>query len=253
MPPAPDGGYALLWRKFLEHEYWTEKRVFSRAEAWLDCWWGMAAFDDHERIVAGQRVMLTRSQFIASERFLEKRWKWSRGKVRRFLARAIESGELAVVRAMNGGCAADGTTGGTIYAVVNYDVYQTGGTSDDTTDSTSDGPKIIKGNNSLTDRGGRKTRKPRKPETEYPEDWKPVESHIEKCRNNSLDINRESLRFRNHHTAKGSLFRDWGAAFHHWLDNSIEYRQRNGSSQKPARPQDWEYRQGHPADRKVKP
>jgi hypothetical protein len=131
MPPA-DGGYALLWRKFLEHPYWTEKRTFSRAEAWMDCWFGMAAYNDHTRVIAGQVVRIQRGQFVASDRFLERRWRWSRSKVRRFMAGAVESGELSHVGEVFGACTKNDTAGGTVYVVVNYDNYQSRDTGADT-------------------------------------------------------------------------------------------------------------------------
>lgn len=73
-------------------------------------------------------------------------------------------------------------------------------------------------------------RRRRKPETELPESWTPSESHQQKARAAGLDLGRESERFRAHHTAKGSLFRDWGMAFHTWLDNAVEWRQKPKSS-----------------------
>jgi hypothetical protein len=150
-------GYSLLWRSFFEHRYWREGRVFNRAEAFLDCFANLAAFRDRKAISGGVLVDLARSEFIASERFMEKRWGWSRGKVRRFIADAVAEGELVRVRTVNGGCAFDGTGGGTIYRVAKYDEYQNpwpaGGTTDDTTESP------------LTDQRERKKRKKRNTDT----------------------------------------------------------------------------------------
>jgi hypothetical protein len=148
---AVEGGYSLLWRRFFEHRYWIERRAFNRAEAFLDCFANLAAWKDHVAIVGGVSTPVARGEFIASDRFLEKRWQWSRGKVRRFMADAIHEGELERVRSMSGGCAMDGTTGGTVYRVVKYEEYQNPWSRNDATDDTVERP--------LTDQRERKKRK----------------------------------------------------------------------------------------------
>lgn len=110
----------LLFRRFFEHPYWTEKRVYSRAEAWLDCWANMAAWADHKKLVGSRQVDLKRGEFLASDRFLMKRWGWSRGKVRRWIEAATEANEIRPTSE---------TSDGTIYLVVNYGLMQPGGTS----------------------------------------------------------------------------------------------------------------------------
>lgn len=146
-----DGGYKKLWNKAFDHPFWTEKRVFSRWEAWTDCWANMAAWKDHERMVSGKSVSLKRGEFIASDRFLERRWRWSRGKVRRFMAELVDKNMLETRDCVNGGCSIDGTSGGTTYLVVTYEHHQGGGTRDGTTDSTTDGPKSKKVKKVVTD------------------------------------------------------------------------------------------------------
>lgn len=42
-------------------------------------------------------------------------------------------------------------------------------------------------------------------------------------------LNRELEKFRDHHTAKGSVMKDWQAAFRTWLRNADEWRGRNGN------------------------
>lgn len=110
-----DGGYLLLWRRFEDHPYWQEERVFSYAEAFLDCFAFLAAHTPYTKRVRGDVVALGRGEFLASVRYLSERWKWGHGKVERFIAATRESGELEQVR---------GTRGGTVYRVVNYDTYQ---------------------------------------------------------------------------------------------------------------------------------
>lgn len=110
----PDGGYILLWRKFFEHRYWTKKRKFSEAEAWVDMI-AMASFRDREILVGQTAVKLARVEFLGSVRFLAKRWRWSKDRVQRFLAAGKTACEIAPKTS---------TAEGYTYLVVNYDDYQ---------------------------------------------------------------------------------------------------------------------------------
>ena len=80
-------GYFLLHRRFFEHPLWTEKREFSKAEAWIDLIEQARWKDDETSIMHnGQIVKWGRGQLVASVRFLRDRWKWrSNNKVTRFL------------------------------------------------------------------------------------------------------------------------------------------------------------------------
>lgn len=74
-------------RKLFEHEFWEERRCFSKFEAWIDLLQS-ARFDEEEKIdwINNKQVKYKRGQLIASFRFLQKRWNWgSITKVERFL------------------------------------------------------------------------------------------------------------------------------------------------------------------------
>ena len=80
-------GWILLHRRFFDHPFWTEKREFSKAEAWIDLI-EQARWKDEETSLMhnGQIVKWNRGQLVASVRFLRDRWKWrSNNKVSRFL------------------------------------------------------------------------------------------------------------------------------------------------------------------------
>jgi hypothetical protein len=62
--------FLLLTNDFFEHSIWKEKRIFSKAEAWIDLNY-MA--NESERREVGTSI-----------RFLAARWKWSNGRVTRF-------------------------------------------------------------------------------------------------------------------------------------------------------------------------
>lgn len=79
-----DDPFLMLSRAYFEHALWTEPRVFSRAEAWLDCV-RLAAWRAHRRLIGGMMIEIPRGGIVASERFLSDRWQWSRTKVRSFV------------------------------------------------------------------------------------------------------------------------------------------------------------------------
>lgn len=63
-----------------------------------------------------------------------------------------------------------------------------------------------------------------------PEGWVPNEKNIEHALSKNFsheEINHEADRFRDHHLAKGSVFKDWDAAWRTWIANSIQFRNRN--------------------------
>lgn len=67
----------------------------------------------------------------------------------------------------------------------------------------------------------------RKPARALPEGWAPGESHYGKAAKAGMgrpEVDRAAERFRMHHGAKGSVFADWGLAFHTWLANDLERR-----------------------------
>jgi hypothetical protein len=119
-----DGGYLRLYRRALrdvEHggdPLWNEPRVWSRAEAWTHLM-TMAAHTAHYKTLPGGRVLhLERGEFVASLRFLGRRWGWNKDKVARFLATLVSSlGRL--VRTNR-------DTDGDTYLVVNFDYYNSG-------------------------------------------------------------------------------------------------------------------------------
>lgn len=83
-------------------------------------------------------------------------------------------------------------------------------------------------------RGGeRKGGSSRAGATPFPDDFEPVltdraQAIVERWKPGELET--QLSRFKDHHTAKGSTFKDWQAAFRTWIDNHDEYRQRNGKT-----------------------
>lgn len=120
---ADEYGFVKISRKAYETDpFWTERRVFSRWEAWEDLI-QMAAWKSFRKIVKGQVVELGRGQLLVSERFLADRWSWSRGKVRRFLELLVDMQRIEVADHR-----ADQP--GSVVTVLNYDRYQSSPTQD---------------------------------------------------------------------------------------------------------------------------
>jgi hypothetical protein len=71
-------------------------------------------------------------------------------------------------------------------------------------------------------------KRPRK--SALPADWKPDETALVKAREFGVDANLEADSFRDHHTAKGSTFVDWQAAFRTWLGNAKRFARGGGAT-----------------------
>jgi len=112
-------------RSILESDLWLSE-VFSRAHAWIDII-ALARFKAGHARLRGVKITLDRGELCWSEIELAKRWKWSRGKVRRFLSE-LKTDQRIVQRK---------TPVTTVISVLNYDLYQPPGT----TDETADGPQ----------------------------------------------------------------------------------------------------------------
>ncbi len=107
-------GYIQLSRRYFEHSFWTEKRIFDRASAWLDLL-QTAAFTPHKKMVIGHMVEIERGSLVASVRWLSGRWKWSNNKVCLFLD--VLQGEGMINRETRHGC--------TVITLCNYGRYNT--------------------------------------------------------------------------------------------------------------------------------
>lgn len=135
----PQNGFVPIPRAFFDHPFWREPREYSKAEAWIDLY-RMASFIDHIQIIKGVSVALKRGELMVSERFLEGRWKWSRGKVRRFLV-SLKAAHLVNTKQYHE------QTHLTILEYGNYDHNRpSNGTSDSTSDDTKYNKGLKKGN-----------------------------------------------------------------------------------------------------------
>lgn len=106
-------GWVLIHRKICDHPFYKERRVFSRSEAWFDLII-LANHKDHKFLLGTEVVKAKRGEVISSEVKLSERWRWSRTKVRDFLA-LLEREQMVIKKATNKK---------TSLLLVNYEPYQ---------------------------------------------------------------------------------------------------------------------------------
>lgn len=121
-------GYMPLWRKFFDHKFWSEKRVFSKAEAWIDILsQTQYEAEPKQRLINGQLVVQNYGEAILSTRYCAQRWGWHKTACRRYfiLLEKMEQIEQKCVHNVN------------IITVINFKCYDIRVT---TTVSTSEPP-----------------------------------------------------------------------------------------------------------------
>jgi len=105
-------GWISLYRKLSDNKLWTSE-PFTRGQAWVDLLL-LANHKDNFIRVRGNRLDVKRGQVGWSQLSLSERWKWSRGKIRRFL------NELETVQQI----VQQKNTLSTLITIVNYEQYQ---------------------------------------------------------------------------------------------------------------------------------
>lgn len=74
-------------------------------------------------------------------------------------------------------------------------------------------------------------------------DWQPRDEEAAKAKELGVNVAAEVEQFRDYHTAKGSVFKDWNAAFRTWLRNAKKWQrpqpQRNTGRVEPRNPADY--------------
>jgi hypothetical protein len=64
----------------------------------------------------------------------------------------------------------------------------------------------------------------KKPKTALPEDFAPDETGVRLCEEAGFVVTDEAAKFRNHHTAQGTLMANWQAGFRTWIDKAKGFR-----------------------------
>ena len=105
-------GWIKIHRKLANNKMWTSE-PFTRSQAWVDLIM-LANYKDSYFIVRGNRVDVKRGQCGWSVLSLSDRWKWSRGKVERYLNE--QQNEQQIVQQKSRVT--------TLITILNYDEYQ---------------------------------------------------------------------------------------------------------------------------------
>ena len=107
-------GYIKLWRRIQDNAIWVEEK-FTRGQAWVD----LLLLANHKTRtirIRGCPIIINRGQLAYSQVSLAKRWKWSRGKVRRFLSELSKNPAQQIVQ--------QSSNVTSIISIINYDQYQ---------------------------------------------------------------------------------------------------------------------------------
>jgi len=124
-------GYVRLWRKIASNPIWLQE-PFTKGQAWVDLFM-LANHKEGFITIRGNVVTLKRGQLGWSEEKLGERWKWSRGKVKRYL-KWLET--IQQIRQQKSYIIS-------LITILNYETYQSNNTADDTSDDTTDGHQTI--------------------------------------------------------------------------------------------------------------
>ena len=106
-------GWISIHRKIQQSDIWLDKEPFDKRSAWIDLIM-MANHEDKQILFNGKFIEVKRGEKITSLKQLSERWRWSTGKVKRFL-KLLESGSMIELKTKRRY---------TSYKVVNYNVYQ---------------------------------------------------------------------------------------------------------------------------------
>lgn len=128
---------------------------FTRAQAWVDLIM-LANHKDGFIRVRGVRVDVPRGYVGWSEVALSSRWKWSRGKVRRFLKELENDSQIVQQK----------TNVSSLFAISNYEEYQQGSTASDTANGTANGQQTVQQTD--TNKNVKKEKKGKKERKEQP-------------------------------------------------------------------------------------
>ena len=193
-------GWIKIHRCITDHWIYTEKRSFSKFEAWLDIL-VTVNFADADVIIKGKIYKVKRGQSILSMDSWANRWNWNKSKVRRFFA-LLEKDKMIVVKS-------DNKT--TQLTVCNYESYQEKRHTDETQKkrdrhATDTQPTPIKEEEEQKEQKEEKSKRFKKPTFEQLKEYKP---------------NIDAQRFLDFYDSKGWMvgknkMTDWKAAARGW-------------------------------------
>ena len=200
-----DRGFVLFWRKSWDSKLF-KRETFTEIQAWFYLWTNLAQGIDRNGVGRGQ--------FEVSESFLAKRWLWSISRVHRFLAKLQQENMIERVNK-------EVNKQSNRFIVCKYETYQNIRTSNRTSDRTQSKERVNKRENTKAIPAS-----PKHKSASVPAGFKIEESMLAWASQHvpSVNVESETASFLDHHTAKGSTFRDWTAAWRTWMRNSQKWQ-----------------------------
>lgn len=115
-------GYVAMSRDWQDHDIF-EGDEFSRRDAWA---WliANAAWKPGKARIKGMAVILARGELCFSQRFLAKRWRWSKSRVDRFIQLLRAEGMIETRSKIGATPDHPAGQGQSIISICNYDKYQ---------------------------------------------------------------------------------------------------------------------------------
>lgn len=125
---ASNTGWLKLWRKLTDNPMWLAE-PFTKGQAWVDLLL-LAQVSDNVGYSKGQKMEFKAGTVYKSTLELADRWKWSRGKVTRYIECLKNDAAISVT---------SDTTHGTAITIVGWEKYQGRSTANKTTNGTAIG------------------------------------------------------------------------------------------------------------------
>ncbi|WP_456389015.1 hypothetical protein [Profundibacter sp.] len=230
-------GLIMIDRALLDHHIVGMKNPL-RLAAWL---WMLskARYKQGKFFLNGETINLDRGEFVCSRSYMSEETGMTPKQIRVFLS-GLEVDGMVSKRVQGRG------QGVTILTICNYEIYQDY-ESYRAKARANEGPSrgqagAKQGPNSVTpeetpDETPEETpelfpveKSPDKPKpkraTALPENWVPNDANVAHALGKNLtheDIANEAGKFRDHHLAKGTTFKDWNAGWRKWVGNSIKF------------------------------
>jgi hypothetical protein len=200
-------GWIKIHRSITNHWLYSEKRVYSKLEAWYDMLLTVN-YSDSKTLIKGKLYNIKRGQSILSLDSWAKRWNWDKSKVRRFL-NTLQADNMIELKS-------DTIT--TQLTICNYESYQGERNADET-------PKKRKRNADETQTTLIEERKENKENKFIIPTFNDV---LEYCMQNNLDV--DCNKFINFYESKGWMvgknkMKDWRAAVRNWIKPKEEIKQ----------------------------
>ena len=219
---ANEIGWIKLHRAINDNPLWLSE-PFNRAQAWVDLILN-ANFAQGELCVRGNIIRINRGEIGWSELTMASRWRWSKGKVRRFLSYLEISGNIAQQKSYIT----------TVISICNYERYQGDGTADDTADRTADdtanGQQTIHDIRRREEEEGKEVKKKRVKRAAFtaPEKWDVANFFIEKG-----STKEEAGNFWHFYESKGwvigkTKMKSWTSAAYRWISENKKREGKDG-------------------------